>query len=149
MNCLLSRMIYSKVNKCGLEQDKNTYLRLGSHEPPGKAGTTLTYQSIRNPITPIPPTIYVLRTKDLMLLPPLILPCPKPMPFSPTLARPILFHENMSLMYPDCTLMDLLLCSSLLCQQEEPSFPSNMTTLQNSISLSLCPFACPLCLHST
>ena len=50
---------------------------------------------------------------SLLLLPPLPLP-PLLLPFSPTRARPALFHENVSPINPACTIMDSLICNSLL-----------------------------------
>ena len=46
-------------------------------------------------------------------------------PSTPTLARPVLFHENSSLINPVYILTDLLICNFLLCLQKELSFSCN------------------------
>ena len=121
--------------------DPHTYLSLGSHIPLGKLAPPSPVNQ-NNIFTPKPPTMWVLRTKDLGLSPPLPLPplplpplplalaalampCLEPVHFSPTSAKPVLFHENLSLINPAYMLLGLLVCTSLLYQQEEPGFSCN------------------------
>ena len=111
--------------------DLCTYLRLGSHVPPGAAGTTFTHQSICNALTPIPPPIRVFKTQDLMLLPPLLfqplLFAIQAYAFHPHLGQARSLPRDSSLINPACMLIDLPICNSLLSQQEQ-SFSRNTTT---------------------
>ena len=99
----------------------------------GQAVTAFTCQSIGNSVTPILPTIQVLRTKDLR--PQAILAfATQILAFHPTLARPVLFHENLALINFACTLTGLI-CNSLLHQQEELSFSHNAYSIQDWLSM--------------
>ena len=53
-------------------------------------------------------------------------------------ATPVLFHENGSLVNPACSLIDWLICNSLLHWQEEPSFFHKPKGCSSSSSQGTC-----------
>ena len=127
-NCLLNCAFIpspERTERVHSAQRKKPINTFGYSRPIPKAGTTFTCQSTCNFFTPIPPTIQALRTKDLLWPPGLWHPRLLPLlllAFSPTSARPVLFHENISPINPACLLIGMPICNSLLHRQEEQGF---------------------------